>query len=54
MLNWMLSNPDSLVKTFLAPLVVKSFSISKEYDIFLKSTPIIFILSLFLLKSRSS
>lgn len=53
MLNWMLTNPDSLVKTFLAPLVVKSFSISKEY-IFLKSTPIIFILSLFLLKSRSS
>lgn len=35
MLNLMLSNADSLVKTCLTTLVIKSFSLPKEYD-FLK------------------
>lgn len=43
----MLSNPDSLVKTFLAPLVVKSFSISKEYDIFLKYSNNFYFITVF-------
>lgn len=32
----MLSNADSLVKTRLTTLVVKSFSLPKEYDFFFK------------------